>query len=44
MQYSKPNATKEAIDGAVTRLIQTELHDGGIKDDPELTLKPKLNF
>lgn len=38
--YEMPRATKEAINGVVTRLIQTKLHEAAIEDDPELTLKP----
>lgn len=37
-----PRATKEAINGIVTRLIQKELHDAAVPDDPELTLKPDI--
>jgi len=38
MAYEMPRATKEAINGIVTRLIQKELHDAGVPNDPELTL------
>lgn len=40
LAYEMPRATKEAINGIVTRLIQKELHDAGVPNDPELTLQP----
>lgn len=35
-----PRACPEAVNGVVSRLIQKQLHDAEIADDPELTLKP----
>jgi len=40
VHYEKPRATKEAVNGIVTRMISNKLHDAEIADDPELTLKP----
>lgn len=40
VQYENPRATKAAVDGIVTRMINNKLHDSQIADDPELTLKP----
>ena len=40
--YEMPRASQEAINGIVTRLVQKELHDAAVPDDPELTLKPDL--
>lgn len=40
VQYEMPRATKEAVNGIVTRMISNKLHDAEIADDPELTLKP----
>lgn len=40
--YEMPRATKEAVNGIVTRLIYEQLHDAAVPDDPELTLKPDI--
>ena len=40
--YEMPRASKEAINGIVTRLIQEEIHDAAVPNDPELTLRPDI--
>lgn len=40
--YEMPRASKEAINGIVTRLIQKEIHDAAVPNDPELTLRPDI--
>ena len=35
-----PLATKEGVNGHVTRLIYEHLHLAKVPEDPELTLKP----
>lgn len=40
VQYDMPRASAEAVNGIVTRMINKQLHDAEIADDPELTLKP----
>jgi hypothetical protein len=41
--YEMPRACPEAVNGVVSRLIQKQLHDAEIADDPELTLKPNCS-
>lgn len=38
--HDMPRATKEAIDGTVTRLIYEQMHNAKVPEDPELTMKP----
>ena len=38
--FDMPRATKEGVNGVVTRLIYEKLHNALVPEDPELTLKP----
>ena len=41
--HDYPRATKEGVNGMVTRMINQHLHDADVPDDPELTLKPNCS-
>lgn len=41
--HDYPRATKEGVNGMVTKLLNQHLHDAEVPEDPELTMKPNMD-